>query len=154
MIRNDKSGKLLAGKEQSAATHWSTAEYEKLWLTFFEALATSDLETAEKLLSDRCRKRFKRSKLAKLAGDFLGVAEKMAHSQPRKIKSPAIVWFREQVALRVEVDQRLLWDMAQSLSEDTSREAIRAALELCAECLRESLHIIIVEENGQMRIEV
>lgn len=154
VILKDKRGNLLIGNEKPAATHWSVDEYRKLGLIFFESLATSDLATAEKLLSQRCRKRIKRLTLAKLAGDYLGVAEKMAQLQPRKIKVPVIEWFRKHMQVNVEVDERLIWDMAQSMPHGGSPGAVRASLELCTECLRESLHLMVVEENGDMRIEV
>ncbi|MFO0940838.1 MAG: hypothetical protein U0930_08720 [Pirellulales bacterium] len=148
----DKKGKPLDGKQETKRNNWSEEEYRRLGLTFFEALAVADNSAVDQMLTIGSRKRVKKLKLEKLASDFHGVADRMAQAQPIKVKGSPISWFRKMMRVDVELDPRF-WDTERGPG-DPPLSAMRAQLTLSTECLRETLSVYVIEEDGEMRIEM
>jgi hypothetical protein len=141
----DRRGKPLCGTEPPPTRRWSSDEYQRLGMRFFEAVVTDELTAAWDMLSKACRKRLGRAEFKRRLGDYRGWARRFGQ---------ALDQLRSHLYVNVEDDTELVWESVQNAPADFPRGSARAQLALCSEFSREELFVYVVEEDGEPHLDL
>jgi hypothetical protein len=145
----DAKGKRLAGADTPPPRKWPTAEFERLGMRYLEAALTGDRKTAFGLLSKACQKRLGKTEFARrVAEDFRKVG--WGGVDVRKIRG-----LRGLLYANAEDDDQIVWESVRCCqSADLPRESVRAWVELGTSFYREACYVFVVEEGGELRIDL
>jgi hypothetical protein len=139
----------LRGAETPPPRKWPAAHYERLGLRYLEAVLTGDRKAAFGLLSIGCQKRLGK------AGFARRVAEEFKRMGWGAVDVRTIGDLRERLYANAEDDDQLVWESAQCRKPaDFPRESVRAVVEIGTEFYREADFVFVVEEGGELRIDL